>query len=86
MPPIPASDIYSIGKIGLALAGGDPCKGTFPADINPDLKAFLEPMILFDPTLRPQSVGKLRHELEILRMKVWGRTICKEVFKYRKKV
>jgi serine/threonine protein kinase len=86
MPPIPASDVYSVGKIGLALAGGDPCKGTFPADMAPALRDFLEPMILFDPVLRPQSVDKLRHELETLRLKVWKRTSCLEVFKHRKGV
>lgn len=84
LPPIPASDIYSVGKIGVALAGGDPCKGEFPSDMVPALKEFLEPMILFDPTKRPQNVDGLRHELESLRKKVWGRTTCKEVIKYRK--
>lgn len=83
LPPIPASDIYSLGKIALAMAGGDPLKGSFPSDMNPKLKAFLKPWIRHDPRERPQSVDGLRSELSSLRAKIFKRSSCCEMFKYR---
>lgn len=83
LPPIPASDIFSAGKIALVLAGGDPIKGDFPADMAPLLRAFFEPMIRHDPRERPQSVDPLRSELARIRHKVFGRSTCAEQFKYR---
>ncbi|MFA6234160.1 MAG: serine/threonine-protein kinase [Bacteroidota bacterium] len=83
LPPIPASDIYSVGKIMIALAGGSPARGEIPDDMNLALKDFVAAMIRHDPTQRPQSVDLLRHEIALLRKKVWGRVSCQEEMKYR---
>jgi serine/threonine protein kinase len=84
-PPIPASDIYSLGKIICSISGGDPLRGTFPDDMNSELKTFFETWIKQDPKQRPQSCDKLRHDIAKLRHKVYGRSTCKEKFKFRKK-
>lgn len=82
-PPIPASDLYSVGKIGIALAGGDILKGEPPADMPQALRELLLRMILRDPRQRPQSADSVRSDLHAIRQKVWGRTTCVEVFKHR---
>jgi serine/threonine protein kinase len=83
LPPIPASDIYSVGKIACFISGGDPLKGEFPSDMHPKLLAFFEPWIRHDPRQRPQNVDALRHELSTLRREVFGRSTCDEEFKFR---
>lgn len=82
-PPIPASDIYSVGKIGIALAGGDILKGEPPANMKQPLQEMLLRMIRRDPKERPQSVDGLRDELAKIRQAVWKRTSCVELFKHR---
>lgn len=83
LPPIPASDIYSLGKIALVLAGGDPIKGDFPPDMDPRLRDFFEPWIRHDPRERPSNADKLRHDLSKIRMAIFKQTSCKELFRYR---
>lgn len=83
LPPIPASDIFSIGKIALFLAGGDVIKGEFPSDMDKRLVDFFSPWIRHDPRERPQGVDKLRFELGELRKKVYGRSSTREQFKFR---
>lgn len=82
-PPIPASDIFSVGKIGIALAGGDILKGEPPADMPQPMQDLLLRMIRRDPKERPQTVEVIRDDILHLRKKVWGRTTCVEKFKYR---
>jgi serine/threonine-protein kinase len=84
-PPIPASDIYSVGKIGIALAGGDVNSGEPPKNMPSALSSLLLRMIRRDPIERPQAVDPLRGEITQIRQRVWGRTSCKEQFKYRGK-
>ncbi len=83
LPPIPASDIYSIGKIAVFMSGGDVLKGEFPSDMKKELVEFFSPMIRHDPRERPQSADKLRHDLGELRKKIFGRSSCREMFKFR---
>jgi eukaryotic-like serine/threonine-protein kinase len=82
-PPIPASDIYSVGKIGIALAGGNVGSGEPPADMNRHLADFLVSLIRRDPVERPQNVDDLRDDLEKVRRRAFGRVTCDEMFKYR---
>jgi serine/threonine-protein kinase len=82
-PPIPASDLYSVGKIGIALAGGNVEQGEPPADMQPLLRKFLLCLIRRDPNERPQSAEEQRDELYSLRQQIFGRTTCLEQFKYR---
>ncbi|MBU1032613.1 protein kinase [Patescibacteria group bacterium] len=83
LPPIPASDIYSVGKIVCFISGGNPAKGEFPDDMDSRLKEFYETWIRHDPKTRPQSVDQLRYELTKLRKEVFGRSSCQEEFKWR---
>lgn len=87
-PPIPASDIYSVGKIAIFLATGDTVmveRGECPADMHPRLKAMVTNMILRDPSQRPSSAGALRDDLHHLRHAAFGRVTCQEQMKRRKK-
>jgi len=83
LPPVPESDIYSVGKIVCFMTGGNPMTGTFATDMNPKLRAFFEPWIRHDPTKRTNSTDKARYELGKLRHEVYGRTSCLEEFKFR---
>lgn len=83
LPPIPASDIYSIGKIVCFIAGGDVIQGVFPTDMHPELREFFETWIRHDPLQRPNNAEKLRTELTSLRRKVFKRSTCREEFKFR---
>lgn len=83
LPPIPAGDIYSVGKIVCCLSGGDPVKGEFAKDFHPKLQSFFEPWIRHDPTQRPQSTDKLRSELRKVRYDIFKRHTTREEFKYR---
>jgi len=83
LPPIPASDIYSVGKIVCFITGGDALKGEFPSNMRSKLKQFFEPWIRHDPKQRPQNADQLRSELAKLRKKVFGRNVCQEEFKFR---
>lgn len=83
LPPIPASDIYSTGKIALALSGGDPLIGDFPKDMHSKLREFLEPWVRHDPRERPQNVDRLRVELAQIRASIFKRSSCQEQFRYR---
>lgn len=85
-PPIPASDIYSVGKIAIFMATGDHSmveRGECPPDMHPKLKALITKMILRDPSQRPSSAGVLRDDLHQLRQAAFGRTTCLEIMKRR---
>lgn len=82
-PPIPESDLYSVGKLGIALAGGDIHKGEPPNDMAEPLADLLLEMIARDPTKRYASADQVRHELHHLRQKVWGRVTTATEFENR---
>ena len=82
-PPVPASDLYALGKIGVALAGGNIGNGEVPTDMVPALREFLAALTRHDPTQRPQDANALRGQLEDLRRKTWGRTSTLEEWKWR---
>lgn len=83
LPPIPAADVYSTGKIVCAISGGDPLRGELAHDMHPKLAEFFEPWIRQDPMQRPQTCEDLRGQLHDLRRQVFGRTTCNEAFKFR---
>lgn len=85
-PPIPASDIYSVGKVGIFLATGDNKmveRGECPKDMHPELQEFIGKMVRRDSSRRPQDVDELRDELYTLRHKMFGQVTCQEVIKRR---
>ncbi len=84
LPPIPASDIYSLGKTMLYLAGGNPKTGSFPSDMHKELKDILSSMIRQDSLARPQNARKLNRKITQFRINVYGRTATREEFKTRR--
>ena len=69
---LPAADIYSVGKLGVYLLGGDPMQETVPQHVNPALRVFLRKMLRPDPALRADDAWKLWTDLTELRAEVYG--------------
>lgn len=84
LPPIPASDIYSLGKTMLYLAGGNPNTGSFPHDMHKEFKEIISFMVRQDSLSRPQDTRGLNREVTKFRMNVYNRTATKEEFKTRR--
>ena len=73
-PPIPASDIYSLGLTMLFALGGDPIAKTFPADVPKKLEEFINEMMLYDPAGRPGwEKADLVKRLSDIRQEAFGR-------------
>ena len=82
-PPIPASDLYSLGMTAVFLAGGNAATGMLPQDMRPELRACIEQMIRQDPFARPQDARVLNQTITAFRRSVFGRTSTREAFKHR---
>lgn len=83
LPPIAQSDFYSVGKIGIALAGGNIQQGEPPTDMRLQLREFLMSLIRKDPMSRPSNANELRTQLADLRKSMFNRIECLETFKRR---
>ena len=70
--PIPASDIYSIGKSMLFLLGGDVDNNKFPSHIDKRISSFLAELIEPSPLRRAKDAWILWHRLSNLREEVFG--------------
>lgn len=84
-PPIPASDIYSLGKTAIFLAGGDPHAGTMPRDMHREFAECIRAMIRKDPLARPQDARAVSRALTGIRRRIFGRTETIELFKLRER-
>ena len=74
MPPIPESDIYSLGLSMLYALGGDPIAKTVPSHIPKKLQDYFSEMILYDPKARPNwDKEDLITKLSDLRLDIFGR-------------
>lgn len=85
LPPIPASDIYSLGKTALFLAGGNPQTGALPKDMHPLLAECIRAMIRKDPLARPQDARGISRAITEIRRRAFGRTETIELFKLRER-
>ncbi len=83
LPPIPASDLYSLGKTAIFLAGGDPRTGVLPSDMHGGLKAMLRSWTLHDSLARPQDVRDVADQLARERKQMFGRSTTRECLKLR---
>lgn len=87
-PPIPQSDIYSLGKILIFLATGKDemvARGECPADMDLRLARYIGRMIKHDPRQRPESFAIVREELHQMRQAIFGRTTCVTMVERRSK-
>lgn len=73
-PPLPAADLYSLGKCMFYVLGGDPRHKTLPpGEPIPDpLQRFLQFCVLDSPLSRAQDAWEAYRYLERLREEIWG--------------
>lgn len=81
--PRPESDLYSVGKVAVALLGGNVGTGMIPSDVHPKLRAFFAPFIRQDPKARPTQAMQLHDELIELRRTIFKQATTSELFKFR---
>jgi serine/threonine protein kinase len=63
-----ATDVYSAAACAVALLGGDPCSGSVPDTVPPQIRNFLVSCLLPAPTRRPDNAWDLHEEFaEVLR-------------------
>ncbi len=73
-PPLPESDMYSLGLTLLYALGGDAIAKTFPTHVPKELQQFCNELMTFDPLKRPNwENGDLISKLSTVREKVFGR-------------
>jgi serine/threonine protein kinase len=73
LPPIPASDIYSIGKVMIWLLGGNPETNEMPDKVEEELQRFLLGFVMESPIQRPDDAWGLHDELIRLVEGLWGK-------------
>jgi len=71
-PPLPSSDLYSLGKTMIYLLGGDPKTNYIPIQIPQLFKQLLQAMVLPSPLQRPRDAWELYRYLGETRTKIWG--------------
>lgn len=71
-PPIPASDLYALGKCMVFLLGGDPETNAMPTAVPTSLRTFLKRFLVTHPLKRPQDAWAAHEELKALRESLFG--------------
>lgn len=71
-PPIPASDLYSIGRVMLHLLGGDLQTGDMPDSVDAKLQRFVRYLTRTSPLQRAQDAWEMFSELGRLRGQIYG--------------
>ncbi len=69
--PTPASDLYSLGKVMIHVAGGDPETKTLP-EMDPRLARFLKYLAVESQGGRPQDAWELYQQADKVREQIWG--------------
>ena len=73
-PPVPESDLYSLGATMIYALGGNPIGKTYPKHVPDELQKFFDNLVLHEPKNRPKwEDTDLIKELSDLRQKVFGR-------------
>jgi serine/threonine protein kinase len=73
-PPLPESDLYSLGATMIYALGGNPIAKTYPKDTPEQLKKFFDRLVLHNPAQRPHWENTdLIKELSNIREEVFGR-------------
>jgi hypothetical protein len=71
-PPTPSSDLYSLGKSMIYVAGGDPATKELPASMDERLQRFLKFFVRESQLGRAQDPWDLYKQLDNLREEVFG--------------
>lgn len=71
-PPIPASDLYSIGKCMIYLLGGNLETNAIPGEVDERLVRFLQFFVRESPLQRPQDAWETHAQLIELIETMWG--------------
>lgn len=71
-PPIPASDLYSLGKCMVYLLGGDINSLEMPASVDDKIQRFIKFFCRSSPLQRAQDAWQMYGELDRLRKEVFG--------------
>ena len=70
--PLPASDLYSVGKTMVYLMGGDVQTGTLPETVDKRLQRFIGYFLLESPRGRANDAWEVKEMLKDVRRKVFG--------------
>jgi hypothetical protein len=70
--PLPASDLYSLGRTMVYLLGGDLQTNSLPDSVDPDLVRFIEFFLRNSPRQRAQDAWEMHQELVYLRTRIFG--------------
>ena len=71
-PPLPAADLYAVGRCLLYLAGGDLGSGDMPEAVPDRLQRFIRYLTRQSPLQRAQDAWEMFRELERVRAAVYG--------------
>lgn len=71
-PPLPASDLYSLGKAMIYLLGGDVQQITLPSSVDERMVRFLQFLCRQSPRQRAQDAWETARQLSELRTEVFG--------------
>ncbi|MFO0548681.1 MAG: hypothetical protein U0271_09850 [Polyangiaceae bacterium] len=71
-PPLPASDLYALGKTLVYAAGGDPVNKTVSDEVDPRIGRFLRFLCQESQAGRPQDAWELYRQVDHLRREVFG--------------
>jgi serine/threonine protein kinase len=72
LPPIPASDMYSVGKVMVYMLGGNVETGEMPASVDERLQRFVQNFLLASSVGRAQDAWDMFRYLQILREQIFG--------------
>ena len=70
--PLPAADLYSVGRCLLALAGGDLASGAMPETVPDRVQRFIKYLTRESALQRAQDAWEMFRELERVRAAVYG--------------
>jgi len=71
-PPLPASDLYSLGKTMIYLLGGDVRQDSLPPSVDERFARFIQFMVRESPRQRAQDAWEVAEQLARLRVEIFG--------------
>lgn len=69
----PATDLYFVGKLGIALMGGDVKTDTMPTEVPATVQSFMKDLVNPSRTMRPQDAWDVREEFDKVVIAIVGK-------------